>query len=74
MTHITQAPETKASSADMAFALDDFRTAFEAFRATNDERLSQMETRFGGDVVTEEKLARIDGALDEARQIGRAHV
>ncbi|MGL4973803.1 MAG: phage major capsid protein, partial [Bosea sp. (in: a-proteobacteria)] len=65
---MTQAPETKASSADMAFALDDFRTAFEAFRSTNDERLAQMETRFGGDVVTEEKLARIDGALDEAKR------
>ncbi len=68
MTAMIQAPETKASSADMAFALDDFRTAFEAFRSTNDERLAQMETRFGGDVVTEEKLARIDGALDEAKR------
>lgn len=48
-------------------AVDDFAAAFEAFKATNDDRLRQIEGRLGADVVTEEKLARIDAALDAAR-------
>ncbi len=66
MTHdtLTGAPETKVAGA----AFEDFNRAFEAFREANDERLSQIETRLSADVVTEEKLARIDRALDEARK------
>ena len=60
------APETK--SADVAAAFDEFARAFEAFKETNDERLAQIETRLSADVVTEEKLARIDGAIDEAKR------
>ncbi len=48
-------------------ALDDFATAFAAFKETNDDRLRQIEGRLGADVVTEEKLARIDAALDSTR-------
>ena len=48
-------------------AVDDFAVAFEAFKETNDDRLRQIEGRLGADVVTEEKLARIDAALDAAR-------
>jgi HK97 family phage major capsid protein len=40
----------------------------EAYRAANDERLAELETRMGGDVVTSEKLQRLDGALDETRR------
>ena len=40
---------------------------FEAFRETNDERLSQLETRMSGDILTEEKLQRIDRALEETK-------
>jgi HK97 family phage major capsid protein len=43
----------------------DLNRAFAAFKDTNDERLAQLETRMGADVVTEEKLARIDQTLDE---------
>ncbi len=45
----------------------DLNRAFSAFKETNDERLAQLETRFGADVVTEEKLTRIDRALDETK-------
>ncbi|HZY22733.1 MAG TPA: hypothetical protein VFE80_10050, partial [Beijerinckiaceae bacterium] len=46
--------------------------AFEAFKDTNDSRLSRIETRLSGDVVTEEKLARIGDVLDEhTRRIDR---
>jgi HK97 family phage major capsid protein len=57
------APETKAPA-----AYDDVRRAFEAFREANDERFAQIESRLGADVVVEEKLARIEGALDDARR------
>ncbi|MBB4041412.1 HK97 family phage major capsid protein [Microvirga flocculans] len=55
-------------SDDVASAFEDFARAFEAFKDANDTRLSEIETRLTSDVVTEEKLARIDGALDEAKR------
>ncbi len=45
----------------------DLNRAFSAFKEANDERLAQIETRMSADVVTEEKLARIDQALDETK-------
>lgn len=68
MTELNQAPETKAAGSDLALALDDVRYAFESYRATNDQRLAEMETRAGADPLTEEKLIRIDAALDESRR------
>ena len=66
-----QTIETKSSAAGSAF--EDLHRAFEAFRETNDERLAQLEQRMSSDVLTEEKLARIDRALDETkRRIDRA--
>jgi HK97 family phage major capsid protein len=60
--------ETKSVSDDVASAFEDFARAFEAFKDTNDTRLSEIETRLSGDVVTDEKLARIDSALDDAKR------
>ncbi len=57
--------ETKA--VDAASAFGELHRAFEAFRETNDERLGQIESRLTSDVITEEKLTRIDRALDEAK-------
>ncbi|CAJ0851760.1 hypothetical protein AMST5_00466 [freshwater sediment metagenome] len=45
----------------------DLNRAFSAFKEANDERLAQIETRMGADAVTEEKLTRIDQALDETK-------
>ena len=42
--------------------------AFEAFKDTNDERLTQIERPSAADVVTSDKLARIDRALDETKR------
>jgi HK97 family phage major capsid protein len=62
MTHI----ETKAGSAtEVAEAFDEFMQAFEAFKATNDERIEQIEKRISPDVVTVDKLDRINRALDD---------
>ncbi len=44
---------------------DDVLTAFEAFKEVNDERLDQIEKRMSADVVTTDKLERINKALDE---------
>jgi HK97 family phage major capsid protein len=60
-------PETKAFTSDVIGAFEEFARTFEAFKDTNDQRLHQIEQRLSSDVVTEEKLARIDTALDEAR-------
>src|SRR3954451_13809726 len=68
------APETKSAdpAADASRAFDEFARAFEAFKDTNDSRLSRIETRLSGDIVTEEKLARIGDGLDEhTRRIDR---
>lgn len=59
--------ETKAVGNDVAQAFDEFQRGFAAFKETNDERLAQIENR-GADVITEEKLARIDRALDDNKR------
>jgi HK97 family phage major capsid protein len=64
----TKELETKTQAGDLAGAFDDFMRAFEAFKDTNDERLSEMEKRCSADAVTTEKLARIDRALDEHKR------
>lgn len=60
--------ETKSTPAEVSSAFDEFHRAFSAFKDANDERLAQIETRLSSDVVTEEKLERIDRALDDARR------
>ena len=60
--------QTKSASDDVASAFEDFARAFEAFKDANDTRLSEIETRLSGDAVTDEKLARIDTALDDAKR------
>ncbi|MCB1544753.1 MAG: phage major capsid protein, partial [Rhodoblastus sp.] len=55
------------SYASEAAAFEDLHRAFAAFRETNDERFGQIERRLTSDVITEEKLTRIDRALDETK-------
>lgn len=64
------APETKSHSgpADVGAAFEEFMATFESFRESNDERLAQIETRMGADVVTSEKVERIGKALDEQKR------
>ncbi|MGB9141078.1 MAG: phage major capsid protein [Aestuariivirga sp.] len=54
--------ETKVMAGD---AMGDFLNAFEAFKDANDERLEQIEKRVSADVVTVEKVERINKALDD---------
>ncbi len=60
--------ETKGAS-DLGFAIDDLMRSFEAFKETNDRRLDEIERRQSADVLTAEKLDRIDRALDEHKRI-----
>jgi HK97 family phage major capsid protein len=65
-----RAPEFKSAGAgDVTEAFGDFMHAFEEFKTANDDRLSQLETRFGADVVTVEKVDRINAALDEQKRV-----
>ena len=69
-TQTGEAPETKTAEAygDVQDAFGEFMASFEAFKAANDRRLAEMETKFGADVVTEEKVDRISRALDEQKR------
>lgn len=65
---LTNVIETKDTGGDIAIAFDEFMQAFEAFKATNDERLANIEKRVSVDVVTTDKLERINQALDEHKR------
>jgi len=56
--------ETKVAQHDDG-AHDDVLQAFEAFKDANDERLLQIEKRMSADVITNEKVDRINKAVDE---------
>lgn len=62
--------ETKAttSDAELGRALEDMQRSFQVYCEANDERLAEMETRGSADVVTRDKLARIDAALDRQKR------
>ncbi len=68
------APEQKAAqkvptSTEVVEAFDEFMRSFEAFKAANDERIAEIESRVGGtDVMTEEKMVRINRALDDQKR------
>ncbi|NVK33695.1 MAG: phage major capsid protein [Rhodobacteraceae bacterium] len=58
-------PEEDSGDADtVARSFEEFFRAFEAYRQVNDARLSEIEERGSADVLTLEKLDRLDAALD----------
>ena len=48
-------------------AMTEFLTAFESFKSANDQRLHELEARGADDVVTREKVDRINDALTEQK-------
>jgi HK97 family phage major capsid protein len=64
----TRAPEIKTAPADLSEAFGEFMHSFEAFKDANDQRLGEIESRFGADVLTTEKVDRISKALDEQKR------
>jgi len=63
----TAAPEVKAAPETVTAAFEDFMQAFEAFKEVNDRRLDEIEQKMTGDVVTRDKLDRINKAMDEQK-------
>ncbi len=59
-TKMTQSPEVRA-------AQNELMSAFEAFRAANDQRLAEIEQKSSADVLLEEKVDRIDRSLTRAQ-------
>jgi len=58
---------TAAQGGDVAERFGSFMTAFEEFKRTNDRRLEEIERRGAADAVTEDKLGRLNTALDSAK-------
>ena len=70
--------ETKSASAKtltQKALMADFAQTFQSFKDANDERLAQLESKTQADSLTEQKVARIDAALDaQARRIERLSI
>jgi HK97 family phage major capsid protein len=60
--------ETKAGGS-VGAAFEEFMRAFEAYKDTNDERLGELERRSASDPLIDDKLARLDRALDETKRV-----
>jgi HK97 family phage major capsid protein len=63
------APEVKAAPDTVTAAFAEFMTAFEAFKEANDERLGEIEEKLSSDVVTRDKVERINKAIDEQSRL-----
>ncbi|MDX2204584.1 MAG: phage major capsid protein [Hyphomicrobiaceae bacterium] len=64
------APETKsAATAATTAAFDEFMRTFAQFRDANDQRLSEIEARLSADVITTERVDRINSTLDEQKRV-----
>jgi HK97 family phage major capsid protein len=63
-----QTPEIKAMPDTIADAFDGFMGAFEAFREANDRRIDEIERKLSADVVTTDKVDRINRAIDEQKR------
>ncbi|MBD8874853.1 phage major capsid protein [Roseibium polysiphoniae] len=64
----TMPPVVAAGGEDVARTFDEFFRSFESYRQVNDARLAEMEERGSADVLTLEKLDRLDEALDATQR------
>ena len=60
--HMRAAPEIKTAPASITDAFEEFMSRFEAFKDANDRRLGEIEGKMGEDVLTREKVERINRA------------
>src|SRR5262245_10026002 len=61
--------KTHMQNDSLETAFGEFMRAFEAFKETNDERVSQLERRLCADVVTTDKVDRLNRTLDETKRV-----
>ncbi len=66
---LTTAPEVKGVPETVTAAFDEFMEAFEAFKDVNDRRLGEIEQKLTADVVTRDKMDRINRAVDEQKTL-----
>ena len=71
MTDTTDRLEIKATAGnaagDITGMFSEFMSAFEEFKRTNDRRLGELERRGATDALTEDKVNRLNGVLDNAK-------
>jgi HK97 family phage major capsid protein len=65
---LNPSPEIKSANGDVGAAFDDFMRSFEAFRSENDPRLDNIERR-SADVLSDQKVDRINSALTEQKRV-----
>ncbi len=65
-----RAPESKAglASREAQSLHDELMQMFDAFRDSNDARIAELEKRGASDVISEDKVARINAAIDAAQR------
>ena len=61
--------ETKVADSDVAAAFDEFMETFQDFREANDRRLDEIERRSAPDVISVEKVDRINRTIDEHKRV-----
>ncbi|MDQ0133310.1 HK97 family phage major capsid protein [Neorhizobium galegae] len=64
-----KAPEVKGVPETVTAAFDEFMEAFEAFKEVNDRRLGEIEQKLTADVVTRDKMDRINRAVDDQKKV-----
>jgi len=64
-----KAPEIKGVPETVTAAFDEFMEAFEAFKEVNDRRLGEIEQKLTADVVTRDKMDRINRAVDDQKKV-----
>ncbi len=67
-TEMRVAPVIKAYPDNVTAAFDDFMGAFESFKEVNDRRLGEIERKLTADVLTTEKLDRVNRAIDDHKK------
>src|SRR5437870_2925792 len=61
--------EIKTVPETVGAAFDEFMEAFEAFKDANDRRLGEIEGKLTADVVTRDKVDRINRAMDDHKKV-----
>lgn len=64
---MTKETKMAAPSADTRAALSEVLCAFEAFKDANDRRLDEIEAKSAADPLLDDKVSRIDAALNRAQ-------
>lgn len=64
----SQPHEIKAFGPEIKALHDDYNRTFEDYKDENDHRLAQLEQRMSSDVLTQDKLVRLDRALDDIKR------